>query len=146
MKKKLFLTPLALVRQYNSPKPYCSPSIIIQGNFNLSKHPNERFDRFFSMLCHKFFASFCYYSVVNALLHKLLLDPYQSRYNSQTINTKTQAGSHRVQCQHGRKLSKRSIFQLMCIYRYMINVKLIFAFTGFEQIYIILVKLITICS
>ena len=28
-------------------KPYCSPSIIIQGNFHLSKHPNEWFDRFF---------------------------------------------------------------------------------------------------
>ena len=47
MKKKSFLTPLGLVRQYNSPKPYCSPSIIIQGNFHLSKHLNERFDRFF---------------------------------------------------------------------------------------------------
>ena len=42
-----FLTPLGLVRQYNSPKPYCSPSIIIQGIFHLSKHLNERFDRFF---------------------------------------------------------------------------------------------------
>ena len=39
--KKSFLTPQGLVRQYNSPKPYCSPSIIIQGNFHLSKHPNE---------------------------------------------------------------------------------------------------------
>jgi len=41
MQKKSFLTPLGLVRQYNSPKPYCSPSIIIQGNFHISKHPNE---------------------------------------------------------------------------------------------------------
>ena len=47
MQKKSFLTPLGLVRQYNLPKPYYSPSIIIQGNFHLSKHPNERFDRFF---------------------------------------------------------------------------------------------------
>ena len=47
MQKKSFLTPLGLVRQYDSPKPYCSPSIIIQGNFHLSKHPNEKFDRFF---------------------------------------------------------------------------------------------------
>ena len=101
----------------------------------------------FSLLCHKFFLQvFFYWPVVNALIHKLLSDPYQSRYNSQTINTKTQAGSHRLQCQHGHKLSKRSIFQLMCIYRYMIHVKLIYAFTGFEQIYIILVKLIPICS
>jgi len=45
--KKSFLTPLGLVRQYDSPNPYCSPSIIIQGNFHLSKHPRERFDRFF---------------------------------------------------------------------------------------------------
>ena len=43
--KKSFLTPLGLVRQYDSPNPYCSPSIIIQGNFHHSKHP--RFDRFF---------------------------------------------------------------------------------------------------
>ena len=48
MQKKSFLTPLGLVRQYNSPKPNCSPSIIIQGNFHLSKQPNERFDRFFT--------------------------------------------------------------------------------------------------
>ena len=48
MQKQSFLTPLGLVRQYNSPKPYCSPSIIIQGNFHLSKHPRERFDRFFN--------------------------------------------------------------------------------------------------
>ena len=47
MQKKLFLTPLGLVRQYDSPKPYCSPSITIQGIFHLSKHPRERFDRFF---------------------------------------------------------------------------------------------------
>ena len=45
--QKSFLTPLGFVRQYNSSKPYCSPSVIIQGNFHLSKHPNERFDRFF---------------------------------------------------------------------------------------------------
>ena len=45
--KKSLLRPLDLVRQYNSPNPYCSPSIIIQGNFHLSKHPRERFDRFF---------------------------------------------------------------------------------------------------
>jgi len=45
--KRSFLTPLGIVRQYNSPKPYCSPSIIIQGNFHLSKHPREKFDRFF---------------------------------------------------------------------------------------------------
>ena len=37
--KKIFLTPLSIVRQYNSPKPYCSPLIIKQGNFHLSKHP-----------------------------------------------------------------------------------------------------------
>jgi len=36
--KKIFLTPLGLVRQYNTPKPYYSPSSIIQGNFHLSKH------------------------------------------------------------------------------------------------------------
>ena len=48
MQKKSFLTPLGFVRQYNSPKPYCSPSVIIQGNFHLYKHPNERFDRFFT--------------------------------------------------------------------------------------------------
>ena len=47
--KKIFLTPLDLVRKYNSPKPYCSPSIIIQENFHLSKHPRERFDRFFEL-------------------------------------------------------------------------------------------------
>jgi len=47
MQKKSFLTPLGLVRQYDSPNPYCSPSIIIQGNFHLSKHPREWFDRFF---------------------------------------------------------------------------------------------------
>ena len=47
MQKKSFLTPLGLVRQYDSPNPYCSPSIIIQGNFHLSKHPRDRFDRFF---------------------------------------------------------------------------------------------------
>ena len=41
MQKISLLTPLGLVRQYNSPKPYCSPSIIIQENFHLSKHPNE---------------------------------------------------------------------------------------------------------
>ena len=40
--KKSFLTPLGLVRQYDSP-------IIIQGNFHLSKHPRERFDRFFQI-------------------------------------------------------------------------------------------------
>ena len=34
MQKKSFLTPLGLVHQYNSPKPYCIPSIIIQGNFH----------------------------------------------------------------------------------------------------------------
>ena len=34
-----------LVRQYDT--PYCSPSIIIQGNFHPSKHPRERFYRFF---------------------------------------------------------------------------------------------------
>ena len=45
MQKKSFLTPLGFVRQYNSPKPYSSPSIIIQGNFHLSIHPRERFDR-----------------------------------------------------------------------------------------------------
>ena len=45
--KKIFLIPLGLVRQHNSPKPYCSPSIIIQGNFHLSKHPRERFYRFY---------------------------------------------------------------------------------------------------
>ena len=45
--KKIISTPLGLVRQYNPPKPYCSPSIIMQGNFHLSKHPRERFDRFF---------------------------------------------------------------------------------------------------
>ena len=28
-----FLTSLGLVRQYDSPNPYCSPSTIIQGNF-----------------------------------------------------------------------------------------------------------------
>ena len=39
--KKSNLTALGLVRQYNLPKPHCSPSIIIQGNFHLSKHPNE---------------------------------------------------------------------------------------------------------
>ena len=49
MQKKSFLTPLGFVRQYNSPKPYYSPSIIIQGNFHLSKHPNEWFDRFFTI-------------------------------------------------------------------------------------------------
>ena len=43
-----FLTPLGLVRQYDSPNPYCSPSTIIQGNFHFSKHPRERFDRFFA--------------------------------------------------------------------------------------------------
>ena len=48
IQKKSFLTPLGFVRQYNSPKPYCSRSIIIQGNFHLSKHPNEWFDRFFT--------------------------------------------------------------------------------------------------
>ena len=47
MQKISFLTPQGLVRQYNSPKPYCSTSIIIQGNFHLSKHPRERFDGFF---------------------------------------------------------------------------------------------------
>ena len=31
----------------SNPRAYCSPSIIIQGNFHLSKHPNEWFDRFF---------------------------------------------------------------------------------------------------
>ena len=50
MEKKSFLTPLGLVPQYNSPKPYCSPSIIIQGNFHLSKHPRERLDRFFEFI------------------------------------------------------------------------------------------------
>jgi len=45
--QKIFLIPLGLVRQHNSPKPYCSPSIIIQGNFHLSKHPRERFYRFY---------------------------------------------------------------------------------------------------
>jgi len=49
MQKKI-LTPLGFVRQYNSPKPYCSPSIIIQGNIHLSKYPRERFDRFFDRL------------------------------------------------------------------------------------------------
>ena len=48
MQKKNISDTLGLVRQYNSPKPYCSPSIIIQGNFHLSKHPRERFDRFFT--------------------------------------------------------------------------------------------------
>ena len=48
--KKIFLTHLGLVRQYNSPKPHCSPSIIIQGNLHLSKHPRERFYRFFKFL------------------------------------------------------------------------------------------------
>ena len=46
--KKIFLTPLDLVRKYNSPNPYC-PSIIIQGNFHPSKHPRERFYRFFEL-------------------------------------------------------------------------------------------------
>ena len=45
--QKKNLTPPGLVRQYDSPNPYCSPSITIQGNFHLSKHPRERFDRFF---------------------------------------------------------------------------------------------------
>ena len=40
------MTPLGFVQLYNSPKPYCSPSIIIQGNFHLSKYPRERFDTF----------------------------------------------------------------------------------------------------
>ena len=35
MQKKLFLTPLGFVRQYNLPKPYCSPSIIKTGKFFL---------------------------------------------------------------------------------------------------------------
>jgi len=50
MQKKSFLTPLGLVRQYNSPKPYFSPSIIIKGNFHLSKHLRERFYRFFQTI------------------------------------------------------------------------------------------------
>jgi len=50
MQKKSFLTPLGLLRQFNSPKPYCSPSSIIQGNCHLSKYPRERFDRFFDIL------------------------------------------------------------------------------------------------
>ena len=47
MQKKLILTPLGLVREYNLPKPYYSTSSIIQGNFQLSKRPRERFYRFF---------------------------------------------------------------------------------------------------
>ena len=51
MPKKSFLTPLGFVRQNNSPKPYyCSPSIIIKGNFHLSKHLRERFYRFFQTI------------------------------------------------------------------------------------------------
>jgi len=49
MQKKSFLTPLGLVRQYNSPKPYCSPSSIIQGNCHLAEHARERFYAFFSI-------------------------------------------------------------------------------------------------
>jgi len=63
MQKKTFLTPIGLVRQYNSPKLYCSPSIIIQGNFHLSKHPNERFDRFF----HKFNFELCHLFLVQGI-------------------------------------------------------------------------------
>ena len=47
--KKSFLTPLGLVRLYNSPKPYCSPSTIMQGNFHLSNFLRERFDAFFGL-------------------------------------------------------------------------------------------------
>ena len=43
------MTPLGFARLYNSPKPYCSPSIIIQGNFHLFKYPRERFDTFFAI-------------------------------------------------------------------------------------------------
>ena len=43
MQKKLILTPLGLVREYNLPKPYYSTSSIIQANFCLSKHPRVRF-------------------------------------------------------------------------------------------------------
>ena len=50
MPKKSFPKLLGLVLLYNSPKLYCSPSIIIQENFHLSKHPNERFDRFFFLI------------------------------------------------------------------------------------------------
>ena len=43
------MTPLGFARLYNSPKPYCSPLIIIQGNFHLFKYPRERFDTFFAI-------------------------------------------------------------------------------------------------
>ena len=61
MPKKSFLTPLGLVRQYNSPKPYCSPSSIIHGNFYLSKHPRERLYRFVKMI-------FNHILIINALI------------------------------------------------------------------------------
>ena len=74
--KKSFVTPLGLVRQYNSSKPYCSPSIIIQGNFHLSKHPRERFDRFF-LLYKKIYHSFINY-MVRATKITILLSCWQA--------------------------------------------------------------------
>jgi len=44
-------------------------------------------------------------NVVNALLLKLLPDPYQSRYNSWFYQCHTWARSHRLQYQHGHKLA-----------------------------------------
>ena len=55
MRKKSFLTPLGLVRQYNSPKPYCSPSIIIQGTFHLSRSAD------FKIGCYDIFRHGCIY-------------------------------------------------------------------------------------
>ena len=74
MQKNISDTPRLSTRQHNSPKPHCSPLIIIQGNFHLSKHFMERFYTFFSSLSTISFvekmmpiSNFLIYKVLNAL-------------------------------------------------------------------------------